>query len=72
MYYIDSHVRRVDAFDYDLKTHKIESRRVAFYIPEEMGGPDGMAIDSEDTLWVAPVWGSKVSRWQDADKYRRR
>jgi sugar lactone lactonase YvrE len=32
-----------------------KTNRVAFYIPEEMGGLDGMAIDSEDMLWVAPV-----------------
>jgi sugar lactone lactonase YvrE len=63
MYYIDSVLYRVDAFDYDLATGEIENRRVAFDIPKEMGGPDGMTIDSEGMLWVALFNGFKVTRW---------
>jgi sugar lactone lactonase YvrE len=31
-------------------------------IPEEVGSPDGMTIDSEDQLWVALYNGSSVLR----------
>jgi sugar lactone lactonase YvrE len=63
MYYIDSRLHRVDAFDCDLETGEIENRRVAFHIPEEMGLPDGMTIDGEGMLWIALFKGSRVSRW---------
>ncbi len=56
MYYIDSPTRRIDAFDYDDETGRIDNRRVALELPDGMGYPDGMAIDSDDRLWVA-LWG---------------
>lgn len=56
MYYIDSPTRRVDAFDYDNATGSISNRRPAVRLPENLGFPDGMAIDAEDHLWVA-CWG---------------
>jgi sugar lactone lactonase YvrE len=64
MYYVDSHLDRVDAFDYNLESGEIENRRVAFAIPEEEGSwPEGMTIDSEGMLWVVLGRGSKVTRW---------
>ena len=32
-------------------------------VPTEMGAPDGMAIDTEDCLWIAHWGGSRVRRW---------
>jgi sugar lactone lactonase YvrE len=63
MYYIDTPNRTVDAFAYDLDSGAISQRRVAVTIPEGSGGPDGMAIDSEDMIWVAHWGGSRVTRW---------
>jgi sugar lactone lactonase YvrE len=63
MYYVDTPTRRVDCFDYDHDTGEIDNRRVAVRIPEGMGFPDGMTIDSEGMLWVCLWQGSKVSRW---------
>lgn len=54
MYYIDSPLRRVDAFDYNSTEGTISNRRVAFSLPE--GGidtPDGCNIDTDGNLWVA-------------------
>lgn len=56
MYYIDTPTGNVDAFDYDEGTGNISNRRVAVKVPDGNGAPDGMAIDSEDKLWVA-LWG---------------
>jgi sugar lactone lactonase YvrE len=56
MYFIDSPTRRVDAFDYNNETGEISNRRTAIALPEGIGYPDGMTIDSEDKLWVA-LWG---------------
>jgi len=68
MYYIDTPLCRVDAFDYDLATGEIENRRVAFDVPREMGGmPDGMTIDSEGMLWVAHPDIKNVVRWDPVE-----
>ena len=56
MYYIDSPTRKVDAYEFDLETGNISSRRTAIEIPEGLGYPDGMAIDVNDDLWIA-MWG---------------
>ena len=58
-YYIDSPTRKVDAFDCNLEAVTLFNRRTAFEIPDGMGYPDGMCIDSEGMLWVAlwPGWG---------------
>ncbi|WP_127578761.1 SMP-30/gluconolactonase/LRE family protein [Paenibacillus koleovorans] len=67
MYYIDSPVRQVYAFDYDAASGVISNRRVAVDFGDvEPGVPDGMTIDDEGMLWVAHWGGSQVSRWDPA------
>jgi sugar lactone lactonase YvrE len=51
MYFIDSPLKRVDAFDYNLETGDISNRRTVVKI--ENGYPDGMTIDKEGMIWVA-------------------
>jgi sugar lactone lactonase YvrE len=63
MYYIDTALRRVDAFDYDPESGAISGRRIAFRVPPEMGYPDGSTLDAEGMLWVALWQGGAVSRW---------
>jgi sugar lactone lactonase YvrE len=63
MYYIDTALGRVDAFDYSRETGDIAGRRTAFEVPGEMGFPDGSTLDSEGMLWVALWQGGAVSRW---------
>jgi sugar lactone lactonase YvrE len=63
MYYIDTPLRSVRAWDYDLGSAEIRNERVVITIPEQMGAPDGMAIDSEGMLWIAHWGGSMVGRW---------
>ena len=63
MYYIDTLRKNVRAFDYDVETGDISNERVIINVPEEIGMPDGMAIDNEGMLWVAHYGGSCVSRW---------
>jgi sugar lactone lactonase YvrE len=63
MYYIDTGTRAVQAFDYDKKAGAIGNGRTAFEIPEAMGYPDGMTIDSQGMLWIAMFFGKAVRRF---------
>jgi len=63
MYYSDTTPGTVTAFDYDNVTGNISHSRVAIQVPQEMGLPDGMAIDSEGMLWIAHFGGGAVRRW---------
>jgi sugar lactone lactonase YvrE len=63
MYYADSGTYRVDAFDYDVERGEldVDSRRMVLEFPEEIGPPDGMALDVDGNLWIALVSGKRVS-----------
>jgi len=62
-FYIDSPTFSVQVFDFDAENGVISNGRILFKIPDEYGGPDGMCIDSEDTLWIAHWGGHCVRRW---------
>jgi sugar lactone lactonase YvrE len=63
MYYADSGASRVDAFDYRAERGELDvrSRRTILEFPEEIGPPDGMALDVDGNLWIALVKGKRVS-----------
>jgi sugar lactone lactonase YvrE len=74
MYYADSGTSRVDAFDWDVETGHLEvaSRRTVLKFPEEIGPPDGMALDVDGNLWIALVNGKRVSCFSpDGDEIAR-
>jgi sugar lactone lactonase YvrE len=58
MYYIDTNLKNVRAFDYDKATGAISGERVVLETPNL--NPDGMTIDSEDRLWIAFCHGGLV------------
>jgi sugar lactone lactonase YvrE len=66
MYYIDTVTRCVDAFDFDNQKGEISNRRSIVNVPDELGSPDGMAIDAEDKIWVAFYGGWCVARFDPA------
>jgi len=63
MYYIDTVPHRVWAFDYDRQTGAISNERIAIQVPDDLGSPDGMTIDTGDKLWIAHYDGYAVRRW---------
>jgi len=67
MFYIDTPTRCIDAFDYDHESGSISNRRTVVHIKDGKGMPDGMAIDSEDRLWVG-MWDGSSVRCYDPDK----
>lgn len=56
LYYTDSVKAEVYAYVFDVETANIEFDKVAVSIPDQLGLPDGMAMDSEGMLWIA-LWG---------------
>jgi len=62
-YYIDTATYQVWKYVYDTETSEIKDKKVAFSIPEDFGGPDGMSIDAEDKLWIAHWGGHCIRRW---------
>ena len=54
-YYIDTHYKRIDAFDFDVKAGKISGGVTVYDFVDQH--PDGMSIDKNGNLNVA-VWGS--------------
>lgn len=56
MYYVDSTPRVITAFDYEKATGNISNGKIVIKVPQHMGSPDGIAIDSKGQLWVAH-WG---------------
>jgi sugar lactone lactonase YvrE len=54
LYYNDSHLNRIDAFDFDVESGDIKNRRTVFDFGDEH--PDGMSIDEKGNLHAA-LWG---------------
>jgi len=63
LYYIDSPLRRVDAFDYDLATGAISGRRPYLTFDDRVAKPDGMSIDAEGGLWIAFWDAAEIRRY---------
>ncbi len=59
-----SNKRQIIAFDYDVAGGRIANRRVFATIPEELGIPDGAAIDTEGGYWSALHGGGKLRRFR--------
>jgi sugar lactone lactonase YvrE len=58
-YYNDTLTQRIDVFDYDGESG-LTGRRPFADIPVEAGGPDGLTVDEEGSVWVALYGGGAV------------
>jgi sugar lactone lactonase YvrE len=65
MYYIDSAMQRVDVFDFELASGRLDDRRPFNSIDKSDGIPDGLTVDDEGGVWVALYGGSRVHRYDD-------
>jgi sugar lactone lactonase YvrE len=63
MYFVDSWLQRLDAFDFDLAEGKLSNRRVVAEIPSEQGMPDGINVDAEGYVYVALFGGGRLHRY---------
>ncbi|MCQ2233715.1 MAG: SMP-30/gluconolactonase/LRE family protein [Paludibacteraceae bacterium] len=66
MYYQDTPTLQVSAFDFDAKSGKASNRKEVIRFTEDMGTPDGNAMDEEGMLWVANWGAACVTRWNPA------
>jgi sugar lactone lactonase YvrE len=61
-YFIDSGQRALFAIEYDLATGSLGEHHQLATWEEGHGVPDGMCLDSDETLWIA-IWdGSRLER----------
>ena len=63
MYLADSIPGVVHAFAFDAAQGRISGGRVLITIPEEVGAPDGLTVDTAGDLWVAVYGGGCVRRY---------
>ena len=67
LFYIDSPTRVVQSFTFNENSGEIIFEKNVIEVPEELGTPDGMAIDEEGMLWIAHWGGFGVYRWNPDD-----
>jgi sugar lactone lactonase YvrE len=63
MYLADSHPGVIHAFAFDPDQGRISGGRVLVEVPEEVGVPDGLTVDTDGDLWVAIWGGGRVHRY---------
>jgi sugar lactone lactonase YvrE len=66
VFYNDTPSGSIDVFDFDAASGAFSNRRPFAVIDPQDGYPDGMAIDSEDGVWVAVWGGGQVRRYDPA------
>ena len=71
MYYTDSPLRVIYAYDFDLNSGSINNRRKFVKVPREDGFPDGLTVDSEGFIWSAHWDGWRVTRYDPDGKIER-
>jgi L-arabinonolactonase len=63
MYFADSHVHTIFAYDYELANGKLGKRRVFADLNAMTGVPDGASCDSKSYLWAAMFDGACIARF---------
>ncbi len=72
LYFTDSTVRRIYAYDVNSATGDLSNRRVFVQVPGDEGIPDGMTVDAEGYVWSAQWYGSQIVRYDPDGKVERR
>jgi sugar lactone lactonase YvrE len=59
-----SHEHAIYAFEFDLEAGRLGRRRLFATIPQQLGVPDGCAIDEDGCYWSAIHGGSRLRRFR--------
>lgn len=71
MYFTDSAIRTIWAYDFDPDSGAIANRRIFAEVPDGTGYPDGLTVDCEGYVWSA-VWdGWRLVRYDPAGRIDR-
>lgn len=62
LYYVDTPLERIDAFDYDVDSGAVSGRRVFADLSDVPGRPDGLTVDDSGGVWVAMARGGAAVR----------
>lgn len=71
MYFTDSRLRIIYAYDFDAASGDIANRRTFVHMPGDVACPDGLAVDSEGFVWSASWDGSRIMRYDPEGKVER-
>ena len=71
MYYTDSPLRVIYAYEFDLESGSISNRRDFVKVPVEDGFPDGLTVDSEGFVWSAHWDGWRLTRYDQKGSIER-
>jgi len=71
MYFADSSVRKIYAFDFDADEGAIANQRVFAEFADNEGIPDGATVDTDGCYWIAHFDGGKVTRYTPQGKVDR-
>jgi sugar lactone lactonase YvrE len=63
MYYVDTPLSRIDAFDFSAGTGALSYRRTFVNVPTSFGWPDGLVVDRDGFVWLALWQGAAVHRY---------
>jgi len=63
MYFTDTGLGIIFAFDYDIETGKTDNRRVFARVDDTTGYPDGLTVDAEGYVWSAHWQGWRITRY---------
>ncbi len=63
MYFADTYVNTIWAYDFDLATGAMRNERVFADCSNQPGRPDGSCVDAEGCLWNAEYGGWRVVRY---------
>jgi sugar lactone lactonase YvrE len=63
LYFIDSPLQRIDAYDFDPATGDLGARHTVATIDPDDGLPDGLTVDAEGGIWVALVRTGTLRRY---------
>lgn len=71
MYFTDTEIRTIYAYDFDPAAGSISNRRPFVHTPDDDSYPDGLSVDSEGFVWCARWGGFCVVRYDPEGKQER-
>lgn len=72
LYYTDTAIRTIYAFDYNVEQGTVANRRIFVRVPDQEGIPDGLTVDADGYVWSAQWYGGCIVRYAPDGRIDRR